>query len=57
MVKASAILTPILGLTWILALIPVTSQTLAIAYVSVILNSSQVIIKYVLIKFLLLKAE
>ncbi|EDV19665.1 uncharacterized protein TRIADDRAFT_61852 [Trichoplax adhaerens] len=41
MIKASAILTPILGLTWLLALIPITRQTIVFAYLSVILNSCQ----------------
>ncbi|RDD37689.1 Adhesion G-protein coupled receptor D1, partial [Trichoplax sp. H2] len=41
MVKASAILTPILGLTWLLALIPITKQTIVFTYLSVILNSCQ----------------
>ncbi|EDV19661.1 uncharacterized protein TRIADDRAFT_61848 [Trichoplax adhaerens] len=41
MVKAISILCPILGLTWLIGLIPITQETIAVAYVFVILNSSQ----------------
>lgn len=42
MIKATSILCPILGLTWLIGLIPVTKETVAVAYVFVTLNSTQV---------------
>ncbi|RDD36446.1 Adhesion G protein-coupled receptor L3, partial [Trichoplax sp. H2] len=43
MVKATAILCPLLGLTWILGMIPISGATIVMSYVYVILNSTQVI--------------
>ncbi|RDD36400.1 Adhesion G protein-coupled receptor L3, partial [Trichoplax sp. H2] len=42
MVKATAILCPLLGLTWILGMIPISGATIVMSYVYVILNSTQV---------------
>ncbi|RDD36445.1 Adhesion G-protein coupled receptor D1, partial [Trichoplax sp. H2] len=41
MVKATAILCPLLGLTWILGMIPISGATIVMSYVYVILNSTQ----------------
>lgn len=41
-VKATAILFPLLGVTWVFGLIPVSSETIIFSYVFVLLNSLQV---------------